>query len=87
MSNNKLRKIFCPDEEDIAEQQQLINRIKQELIENKSCCTCQHARDVEHWEMGKFSGYDPYCNILNGLRFGCDGQQCLWYKTKEEQCQ
>lgn len=84
MSNNKLRKIFCPDEEDIREEQEFIKRIKTELVESKHCCTCANSVEVPHIEMGYDAGTDPYCNILNELRYGCNGQQCLWYEVKEE---
>lgn len=84
MSNDKLRKIFDPDEEDILEEQNFINRIKRELVENKHCCTCINAIEVPHIEMGYDAGTDPYCNVLKELRYCCNGQQCLWYKVKEE---
>ena len=84
MSNNMLRKIFAPDEEDIKEQQDFIRRIRRELVENKHCCTCINATEVPHIEMGYDAGTDPYCNILHELRYACNGQQCLWYKTKDE---
>lgn len=84
MSNNILRKIFDPDEEDILEEQNFIRKVKQELVENKHCCTCINAIEVPHIEMGYDAGTDPYCNILNELKYGCNGQQCLWYKVKEE---
>jgi hypothetical protein len=32
MSKNRLKKIFDPDEEDILEEQNFINRIKRELV-------------------------------------------------------
>ena len=84
MSNNKLRKIFAPDEEDILEEQNFIKRVKTELVENKHCCTCANSIEVPHIEMGYDAGTDPYCNILKELRYCCNGQQCLWYKVKEE---
>ena len=84
MSKNMLKKIFDPDEEDILEEQNFINKIKRELIEEKHCCTCINAVEVPHYEMGYDAGTDPYCNILNELKYGCNGQQCLWYKVKEE---
>ena len=34
--------------------------------------------------MGYDAGTDPYCNVLKELRYCCNGQQCLWYKVKEE---
>ena len=84
MSNNKLRKIFDPDEEDILEEQNFIRRVKKELVENKHCRTCINAIEVPHIEMGCDAGTDPYCTILKELKYGCNGQQCLWYKTKYE---
>lgn len=84
MSKNRLKKIFDPDEEDIIEEQNFINRIKTELVEYKHCCTCVNSIEITHYEMGYEAGTDPYCNILKELRCGCNGQQCLWYKLKEE---
>lgn len=84
MSDNKLRKIFAPDEEDILEEQNFIRKVKKELVENKHCSTCINAIEVPHIEMGYDAGTDSYCNILHELRYACNGQQCLWYKTKDE---
>lgn len=84
MSKSLFYKVFKPDEEDIIKEQNFINRIKTELVESKHCCTCVNSIKVPHYEMGYDAGTDPYCNILNELRYGCNGQQCLWYEVKEE---
>lgn len=83
MSKSLFDKVFNPDEKDIIEEQNFINRIKTELVESKHCCTCVNSIEVPHYEMGYDAGTDSYCNILHELKFGCNGQQCLWYEVKE----
>lgn len=64
-----------------------MDKIRQQLKDDKDCCYCVHSVGVPHFEHGCDAGTDPYCKIYNELvlEYG-KGQQCIFWelnKTKE----
>lgn len=78
---NKLRQIFSKEIRE--EDKQRLNKMIEELKDEKNCRFCTHAKIIEHYGMGRYGGTDVYCPIFNELRLlETDGQQCLFWDGK-----
>ena len=76
----RLRDIFNTDSERFKQQ---YNRLIEMEIENKSCIICKKAEFKDHYEHGNYAGKDTWCTVTGDLRFGKNGEQCLFWEIDE----
>jgi len=76
---NKLRAMFY----DTPEFEQRINKIRQQLIDDKHCSYCVNSIQEPYSEMGHDAGTVTRCKMFNELKLDYyDGQQCLFWQMK-----
>lgn len=64
----KFKDIFDSDSTYNKKIEEKIEQIKKDRKEWHCCEYCIHSEQRPHYEMGKESGTDSYCNIFNELR-------------------
>ena len=60
---NIIQEIFNPTPEQIKKQEEFIQKLTQDMIDRHDCFYCKHAALKEHWEHGKYSGRDAWCQV------------------------
>ena len=81
---DKIQQVFGLDPEYNKQQEILFKKMRENAINRKACYTCAKAYFKPHYEHGHYGGDDPYCSMNDSLRFGLDGDQCLFYELSEE---
>ena len=65
-----------------------LRKIQQEAIDNHDCYYCKHAQLEDRYDMGYYTGREPWCTLYNPPEYcpllNRDGQMCLFWELDKE---